>query len=177
MLNGNCSKRYLAFRLQYLCISSGFNTRVPSAYDKIISFYAYIPLSLFYLLIYFTLWDALKKCKMLKIRIKHFYLEVWSLIALCSTSIYQETLRSLKERLFWSWNNIIRVGQVPFPHLRKEPYPSLCQAICWCFVMAEDGVTWESCSRATTISPAESTTTPPACVAHYSQRGTTTKCC
>lgn len=177
MLNGNCSKRYLAFRLQYLCISSGFNTRVPSAYDKIISFYAYIPLSLFYLLIYFTLWDALKKCKMLKIRIKHFYLEVWSLIALCSTSIYQETLRSLKERLFWSWNNIIRVGQVPFPHLRKEPYPSLCQAICWCFVMAEDGVTWESCSRATTISPAESTTTPPACVAHYSQCGTTTKCC
>lgn len=86
-------------------------------------FYAYISLSLFYLLICVSLWDALKKCKVLKIRIKHFYLEVWSLIALCSTSIYQETLRSLKEKLFWSSSNIIRVGQVPFPHLRKRALP------------------------------------------------------
>lgn len=173
MLRGNCSKRHSAFGLQSLCIPSGFNTSVPSTYDKIIYFYAYILLSLFYLLIYFTVWDALKKCKVLKIRIKHFYLEVWSIIALFSTSVYQETFRSLKQRLFWSSNNVIRVGQVPFPHLRKEPYPPLCQAICWCFVMAEG---W--CDmRATTISPAHSTTTPPACVAHYTKCGTTTKCC
>lgn len=82
MLRGNCSKRHSAFRLQSFCIPSGFNTSVPSTYDKIIYFYAYILLSLFYLLIYFTVWDALKKCKVLKIRIKHFYLEVWSIIAL-----------------------------------------------------------------------------------------------
>lgn len=45
---------------------------------------------------------------------------VWSLIALCSISVYQETLSILKQRLFWSSNNTMRVEQAPFPHLRKE---------------------------------------------------------